>query len=716
MIRLLLAILLLAGSAEATDRYVSNSGTAAASACTVSTGPYCAPVTALSASVGGDTVWFTDGTYQGANYMLTPGSGVSGTSTSNRITARPVTDGNVTIDGEFARSPCEFVGNSYWTVTGFNCKNAGPSNQAVLYVRGASNNNQFLRMVVWDAKQDENNTCLQVFGSDTNLFQDIAVFGTCRFSVNPFQGQFNTFDRMWIRWEGSTAIGPKGALTNAYGGFPGFNSTFQNVLITWSPLSMPQNYTLGFNGGAWIASSLDSPGTCVRQADNSWNCTDYSVQSPGGISHNEGNPGENLQTVMGGVLVYIRNSDVSFLGGSAPNAYPLAMAYHLYSNTQTFSSMFFYQDSAMTSPSSIFGLFLGSSATTSGNSLLRGTAVRSGVDSIASEWTVSPALASSSTLGGLAGSANIFTSSVNANLCYLWNGGSQTSTPMWPWSMNDRIKAATAAAGTYAGPCLNCTGSRQARTQTDVTADIEAIFGTIPSACRTTPGGSPSFPVASDFPAQPIVDTFTRANNPELGADWTNLSGAGFSIVSNIAVGGATFSRALYTASQVTGSSHEVYATMPSAFPCCFDYSTILSFAGTDLSTNNQYRLYLRRTAGANASVQIQKVDSVGTATVLSGSTIDLGLDITDNNGFGIRVASNVITIYWKWTDGVWYRVGQVTDSTLPTGNVYVGIAGVTTETLDDFGAGPSPSAPPPTPAITGSGAGRFGTTFPGVR
>jgi hypothetical protein len=50
--------------------------------------------------------------------------------------------------------------------------------------------------------------------------------------------------------------------------------------------------------------------------------------------------------------------------------------------------------------------------------------------------------------------------------------------------MNERIKAATAAAGSYSGPCPTCVGGRAARTATDVTADIERLLGPIPPSCR----------------------------------------------------------------------------------------------------------------------------------------------------------------------------------------------------------------------------------------
>jgi hypothetical protein len=50
--------------------------------------------------------------------------------------------------------------------------------------------------------------------------------------------------------------------------------------------------------------------------------------------------------------------------------------------------------------------------------------------------------------------------------------------------MNERIKAATAMASSYSGPCPTCVGGRAGRSATDVTADIEKLLGTIATACR----------------------------------------------------------------------------------------------------------------------------------------------------------------------------------------------------------------------------------------
>jgi hypothetical protein len=80
------------------------------------------------------------------------------------------------------------------------------------------------------------------------------------------------------------------------------------------------------------------------------------------------------------------------------------------------------------------------------------------------------------------------TSTNGARLCYRWG----TTTPLWPWPMNERIKTATESAGSYSGPCPTCVGGRAVRTATDVTADIEKLLGTIPASCRK--GSQPTPP------------------------------------------------------------------------------------------------------------------------------------------------------------------------------------------------------------------------------
>lgn len=226
----------------------------------------------------------------------------------------------------------------------------------------------------------------------------------------------------------------------------------------------------------------------------------------------------------------------------------------------------------------------------------------------------------------------------------------------------------------------------------------------------------PDFPSVTDFPAVAVTDTFDRANSGTLGANWTNQFGSDvFSIVSNQAVAGATASRILYTASQATGS-HDIFATWVTA-PAAGSYNTMLIFSSLAASDNSQYRMSLLRQSSANAFIKVEKIDSGGSVSATPVAATDLGGDVADGNSFGVRVSGTTLSVYWKYSDGIWYRVAQVTDATLPTADIYGGMGGLTPSVVNDFGIGPSPGVAqsPPQP-FTGSGASRFGTTFPGVR
>jgi hypothetical protein len=100
------------------------------------------------------------------------------------------------------------------------------------------------------------------------------------------------------------------------------------------------------------------------------------------------------------------------------------------------------------------------------------------------------------------------TSTNGARICYRTENGQVTNVPLWPWPMNDRIKAATAQAGAYSGPCsINCTwpgGVRPIRGVVDVTADMEALLGPIAAECRSDVVTPPPTSV------EPIVEYLNR--------------------------------------------------------------------------------------------------------------------------------------------------------------------------------------------------------------
>src|SRR5262245_40933462 len=122
----------------------------------------------------GKTLCLLDGIYQGAANMIVLPVGKSGTSGAP-ITVRALNDGQVFIDGQFARVPVQTAGNSYWTFQGFD---AGSSSGIVMYVNssGLAMGLEFKRIVASNAAAGNNH--VWAFGDCQNcLFEDIAGFG-----------------------------------------------------------------------------------------------------------------------------------------------------------------------------------------------------------------------------------------------------------------------------------------------------------------------------------------------------------------------------------------------------------------------------------------------------------------------------------------------------------------------------------------------------------
>jgi hypothetical protein len=66
-----------------------------------------------------------------------------------------------------------------------------------------------------------------------------------------------------------------------------------------------------------------------------------------------------------------------------------------------------------------------------------------------------------------------------------YQNGTLTTQPLWPWPMNQRIVEATIKSG---------------RTAVDVTATVESMLGTIPSACKATTETGGTTPTAPSAP------------------------------------------------------------------------------------------------------------------------------------------------------------------------------------------------------------------------
>jgi hypothetical protein len=310
--------------------------------------------------------------------------------------------------------------------------------------------------------------------SSNNLFEDYAAFGTGRKNWETYGSgtKNNTCRRCWFRWEGQNQGGARGISLF----YNSFGTKLENVLATWSGESQPESYidnvegTLRRNFGR----SDDDKGVLSTDridASPPANCSNAAIY--GSLVYVKGiryHVDEIGKPIAGRSIVKIDNADCITLR-------------HVYVIVDPEWSLF----------GTYRGIHLGlkRDGTAPSNSTASNlTSIRpSGrPDIIASGWEI--AGHSQGTSPTAAGMPSPWTAtSTGANLCKRWVNGKVTNEPLWPWPMNDRIKAATAAAGRYSGPCNGCPvlahdPGRMARTATDVTANIEALLGTIPAQCK----------------------------------------------------------------------------------------------------------------------------------------------------------------------------------------------------------------------------------------
>jgi hypothetical protein len=412
-------------------------------------------------ATAGKRLCLLDGTYQGSASTIQPPLGLSGTS-GNPIAIQAFNDGGATIDGQFVRIPIYLSSNNWWVIEGVNAKNGG-GNVALLY---NSNNNVMRRLVLWDADATKNVDIITHYNASNNVWEDYAAFGTGRSPWSVYSGNNNTLRRGWVRWEGSVSQVGAAAMFTAYGGaVPSIavGTLVENVLGTWNPISMPQEYDL-----------TDTSGNIKSPTQHFTNYTPYGNQVGAKfILRSAANPGENSQLRLFGCLAYLQAGD-RLNAQSSPNQ----IIDFRDANQQTIKDCFVMVPPDHADAASIRGFNIANTPGT-GNSLDHITSVSN------NDYLGNAAVTNYVRGDTIASVPNPWTSTgPGANLCFQYVNGVKTSTPMWPWPMNDRIKAATEASGQYSGPCSNCIGGRGTRTATDVTTTVESLLGTIPSQCR----------------------------------------------------------------------------------------------------------------------------------------------------------------------------------------------------------------------------------------
>lgn len=410
----------------------------------------------------GKTLCLLDGTYAASDSMINPPQNLKGLS-GTPITVRAINDGKVLITGQASRMPVYLYRNDWFVIEGIN---ACCSNGTVVQVSGSSNN-IVRRVAAWDAA-DNNNFIFGIHGGKYNLLEDVAGWGIARkIFESSWGGDFTTVRRMWGRWEGSHVIGPKMVYTIAYNNY---NLLLENVIGTWSGERMKQTYVLmDYYGQPWTGAGAGT-------------YTNYGVDQPYGVFGLDRLDGDkNSRSKLLGSIGYVKAGD---------RFEPDNVVFMSDIDSLEITNTVVYIDSGSHTSKRRFGLFPLSQAT-AGNLRARNLTGVGGANSyISADWQPTNILEGSG-LGIYKLGQNVFNSTQGGNLCYRYQDGVLTQQALWPWPMNQRIKDAMITSG---------------RTAVDVTATIEAMFGSIPAGCKgasTGGSGSAGLPAVSK-PSAPV--------------------------------------------------------------------------------------------------------------------------------------------------------------------------------------------------------------------
>jgi hypothetical protein len=333
-----------------------------------------------------------------------------------------VHDGQVTLDGQFAHVPVLLRGAQYVVLEGVN---AHSSREGVVVV-SQSQQITVRRVIAWDAHPQKNAMVFTVnYGSD-NVFEDVAGWGTGRKIYGLYQDTRTTFRRCFLRWTGTLDSAWKVGITHSY---YSRDSTTENCIGTWD--AAPE-----FN----TAQSAAIFGG------------DHSERSYGTHTF-VGNIAYQLPSQAG------RIGDMQTIGGYCKGSEQAGMRYQ---------DVLVYRASSNRAR----GISLGCKASGSHYTDAQGGTIttESGTRSLAQ-------------LGGnLLQLSAASRPAAGAWLRYRYVNGQLTQTPLWPWPMNERIKAAMVASG------YNKRGGVDGQGGIDLTATVLGLGGgTLPELPAAPP-------------------------------------------------------------------------------------------------------------------------------------------------------------------------------------------------------------------------------------
>ncbi len=444
----------------------------------------------------GDTLILLDGVYKQTLQPMVRG-GLPG----NPITIKAKNDGRAIIDGEFVR---DVVRIGDWTprewfviegIVGMNALNH------VFFLDKASNN-VLRRVSGYNANPDDNSS---VFGlihpeSQHNLLEDCVAAGTGRKMIYTYGGSHNTFRRCftaWTRWDGRKFCGqqwPNGANLQFYGG--SYNRMENSISFGGVPkwaVSMGNQGNLGdptMRGNEIL-------GTISLYAGLDWTGKPINYGTrPACLNPNETPVFANLQE-----WPYFR---IGFLADKQDNTTVENNVFRDIFAYGNYSEGMGYYASTFTSPGKGFLL---DHATLVGN--LGQARIEGPNPNLGQYSTARFDATTNSFIGG-----SIYQDE-GARLSNRYVDGVLTNQALWPWPMEDRIKAELGlSVNGIVKPLIDSKGTTLPTLPSTMPASLPINLGTAPLPTPTnTPNGPAPTSTKTPIPATPIstpIATATR--------------------------------------------------------------------------------------------------------------------------------------------------------------------------------------------------------------
>ena len=186
------------------------------------------------------------------------------------------------------------------------------------------------------------------------------------------------------------------------------------------------------------------------------------------------------------------------------------------------------------------------------------------------------------------------------------------------------------------------------------------------------------------FPTTAVLDDFTRANNADLGTNWTVLSTYGtLNVISNTAGPSTTAARGEYWNVGNFGPDCEVYFTISTMVTNNGNNFDLMLRVTTESGAWDGYDTEMTWSSAGTDQVGIYRADN-GVLTQLGAS---IGQNFATGEKIGLEAIGSTIAVY-RFASAAWSQLGTRTDATYNTAGKIAFFCDHSSGRMDDFGGG----------------------------